>query len=110
MIAPSATDLQITWRVSLAPETLPTKQRDRGFVVRLNVCLEAVKAEFPEGASNDEPQGFAHIPAVRIRDESVAADICALEKTSHDFGEVDDPNKHARGAQHDKMPLMRRRA
>ena len=110
MISPATAELEITRRKALAGEAMPLDDRKRRHVVGLDVRLEPVEPKLTEGTRNDSTQARAHETSPHIGLECVVPEVTALEGTSHDFIDVDDPNERVILDADDEMPFVRRSA
>src|SRR5262249_3351212 len=67
VVAPAPPDLEVSRREALLPEAESSRQLAGGMVPRLDVRLQAVEAEAPEGVAQDERQALGHVPLPRVR-------------------------------------------
>ena len=73
MITPAPSDFKISGRITFFAKAASPKNSERRFVIRLDICLDAVKFEVTEGVANDEANSLCHIAAAgKPRPEQVA--------------------------------------
>ena len=77
-----------TRRRPFATKTKTANKRARGFVVRLDIRLHAMKTK-SRRPSAAPTQALGHVAAARMRNEGVVAEVCALKRPAHDLADVD---------------------
>src|SRR3954453_5827000 len=96
VVAPLAPDQEVARRVALEAEAGAAGERDRGGVARLDVGLDAVERERPEGVVEDLLEAAAHEAPARVAGAAVVAEEGGLERAADDLRDVEDPGDVAR--------------
>ena len=93
MIAPSASDFQITRRKAFETKTKSLNEPSRVVVARLNVCFNTVQPMRPKDIPQDRSQASAHIPFAIVWHERIVAEIPRTKRTTNYFINIDDACK-----------------
>jgi hypothetical protein len=107
VVAPSATDVQIAWRVAFALEPEAPHEPDRWPIAGLDVGLETMQSERTERLGDHERQRFGHQPLALPGLERVIAEVTALQGAAHDLAEVDHADEGARLTMTDQITDVR---
>jgi hypothetical protein len=110
VIAPSAPDGEIAWRVALAPEPEPSHEPDRRVIAGLNVGFEPMKPQPPKRVVDHEREPLGHEPLSLPRHERVVAEVRAPESAPDDLTDVHDTDEGARVASADEEADVRQAA
>src|SRR5438874_3224882 len=90
VVAPAAADLEVATRESLAAKAGPSRERDRGAVSGLDVCLDPMEIEVDESVTQHQFEPVAHEPLAGVRLAHRITEVCALERASGDVGQIEE--------------------
>ena len=79
MITPAPSDFKISGRITFFAKAASPKNSERRFVIRLDICLDAVKFEVTEGVANDEANSLGHIAASGKAGTQQIAEVSVLK-------------------------------
>src|SRR5207249_303152 len=86
VIAPAPADLQISDRIAFLAPSGRAQQADRSLVAGLDVRLEPVQPELPEGEAEHEWHRGSHRSRAGMRHERVVPEEGVAERTAMDLG------------------------
>src|SRR5262249_15246211 len=89
VIAPASGDHEVARRAPPAPEAEALDQGQEEPAAGLDVGLEAVEPEAPEGVAEDEREALGHVALAGVGAAPVVAEVGALERAPHDLAHVD---------------------
>src|SRR5436190_2448849 len=102
VIAPSAVDLEVSRRQSLAAESKFLYQRLRRAIRRLNVGLEAMQLRHLKGMRNDLCNALLHQPAAGERHERIVSEVRTAKAAVHHLADVDHSDQSPRRLEPDE--------
>jgi hypothetical protein len=89
VVSPSASDLQMPWRMPFATEAGPSYEGDGGAVGRHDVGFDPVQPEDPEGVKQGKLESLCQLPLPGIWSADRVAQEGTLRGAAHDFIDVD---------------------
>src|SRR5262249_13995297 len=89
VIAPAPGDHEVARGGPPTPEAEGLGQGPGEPVAGLDVGLEAVEPEAPEGVTEDEREALGHVALAGVSAAPVVAEVGALERAPHDLAHVD---------------------
>src|SRR5262249_26397145 len=110
VIAPSAPDGEIAWRVALAPESEPPHEPDRRAIAGLAVGFEPMETQRSKRMTDHEREALGNQALPLPRHERVIAEVRATERAPDDLTDVHDADERAAVASADEKTDVRRTA
>ena len=101
MVAPAAADLEVSTRISLLTPPGRAEQAQRALVARLDVRLETMEPELPEGVPEQERHRLAHVAVAGVWPERVVPEVGVPERAVMDLRERVDADERLLVLDHD---------
>lgn len=106
VVAPATGNLQVPSREAFAPKSNTANQGSRGLVARLDIRLDAMKAQAPESPAERQREALGHVAPTGMRHERVVAEVRAAKRPAHDLADVDHSGEVSGLPEHDESPFM----
>ena len=105
MVTPAPGNLQVAWRETLEPEARALDEGDRGGVLRLDVCLDAVQPHPGKRVSEHQAHALGHVTLAFMGPTGVVAEVGAVEHTADNLAHGEDAEDGAVGEPADQEAL-----
>jgi len=106
MVFPASANFQQAAREALPDKSTPFYQCNRGAIVRLDVCLNAVKFELLKCVRQHQKESFMHQTLAGVRDKRIVTYRGALKTAADHIVQIDAAHEAARFAVNDQKPAL----
>jgi hypothetical protein len=89
VVTPTATELEVPWRVPFESETKALNKGAGCHVRWLNIRLESVQPKATKRVVEHQSKGFAHVPLSRERCPDLITEIRALKNAPSNLTELE---------------------